>query len=109
MSALAERFDRFVRWFFISSPTTLVESRATTVADESSWLRRIAIAAGVAIAMVILVIFYAVVSAAVEHAANHRADEAERVVRSAAMSATRIVGARVGTRSNAVLLARAAD
>lgn len=71
------RLDRFVRWFFNSSPMgEMIEPHASerwAVPKRPFWVRRVALGGAMICALVVLAVFYSVVAAAVERAsAKHR-------------------------------------
>jgi len=73
MAAFHDSIDRFVRWFFNSSPTaTAIEPRPPVPLHLT--LLRHSFVGGVAVAaIVVLVLFYSVVAGAVDRAAERRA------------------------------------
>ena len=79
MAAFADGIDRFVRWFFNSSPVSMaIESRPSGKGDppalaRSERLLRHGVLAGAAmVALVLLLVFYSVVAGAVDRAAQRR-------------------------------------
>jgi hypothetical protein len=73
MAAFHDPIDRFVRWFFNSSPTTMaIEPQAQEPIHHT--LLRHGFVGGVAVAaIVVLIVFYSVVAGAVDRAAEKRA------------------------------------
>jgi len=73
MSAFTEAIDRFVRWFFNSSPTVMaIESPDADRAHVPALVRKGVVGGAVVIAIVLLMVFYSVVAGAVDQAAKRR-------------------------------------
>lgn len=73
MAALIDLVDRFVRWFFNSSPAAMAIEPRVPVPIHHALLRH-GFVGGVAVAaIVVLMVFYSVVAGAVDRAAERRA------------------------------------
>lgn len=73
MAAFHDSIDRFVRWFFNSSPTTIAIEPQELEPVHLTILRH-GFVGGVALAaVVVLMVFYSVVAGAVDRAAERRA------------------------------------
>lgn len=84
MTTFTQRLDRFVRWFFNSSPTsneivpTVSPQRpGLTTVDRPVWLSRSAFGGAALGALILLAVFYSVVVGAVERGASRHADATE--------------------------------
>jgi hypothetical protein len=69
-----QRWSRFLRWFFNSSPTAEIAHRDGSIDDapQSFLVRNGLLASGVLALLVLLVLFYSTVSGAVDRASHHR-------------------------------------
>lgn len=74
MTTLTACADRFVRWFFNSSPDhTTIQPRAPSGLEQPA-VRKSALAVAVVLALALLLVFHSVVAGAVERAAQRRAE-----------------------------------
>ncbi len=87
MTTLTARIDRYVCWFFNSSPDgtgidfrSLVRRRGADVPPHGEIVRRSALVIAVAIALALLGVFYSVVAGAVDRAAVKRVQAASETV-----------------------------
>jgi hypothetical protein len=74
-SSRQQRWSRFLRWFFNSSPTAEIDHGDGSRDDlrPGFLVRHGLLASGALALLVLLVLFYSTVSGAVERAARHRA------------------------------------
>ncbi|MEP7301045.1 MAG: hypothetical protein ABI699_05905 [Caldimonas sp.] len=81
MTAHTAGIDRFVRWFFNSSPD-LTEIEPCVQPSQQAWLlRHGALIGGSTVALILLLVFYSVVVSAVERATErHAAAQAEAIL-----------------------------
>ena len=94
MSPFVDRLDRFVRWFFDSSPTTVIEYRAAPPDPVASILRTSLLVGSALLVLLLLAVFHSVCTGAVERGAIRRAEPQvpDRVARAAPAPASRRAG-----------------
>jgi hypothetical protein len=105
MGSSTDRLDRFVRWFFNSSPVDtmivpVASAQPASPFEQPGWVRHSAFGGAVIGALILLVVFYSVVAGAVEHAAIRRTQAAEQANAALPYHAVRgraIVVARAGS------------